>query len=80
MLTISIVAFCVALLVFAFVAPRLSKKPERGGKRSLGKAASWMAKAPGRIGRWLAKPFHIGQKAVGKSGSTGRKARRKSPV
>jgi hypothetical protein len=79
-MTIAIVAgFCVLLLILAFVAPRLSRGPERGGQKVLGFGSRGASKAPGKLGRWLAKPFHSSQKAVSKSGSTGRKGRSKLP-
>jgi hypothetical protein len=80
-MTIAIVAgFCVLLLILAFVAPRLSRGPERGGQKVLGFGTRGASKAPGKLGRWLAKPFQSSQKAVSKSGSTGRKGRSKLPL
>jgi hypothetical protein len=80
-MTIAIVAgFCVLLLIFAFLAPRLSRHPERGGQKVLGFGSRGASKAPGKLGRWLAKPFQSSQKAVSKSGSAGRKGRRKLPL
>jgi hypothetical protein len=80
-MTIAIVAgFCVLLLILAFVAPRLSRHPERGGQKVLGFGSRGASKAPGKLGRWLAKPFQSSQKAVSKSGSAGRKGRRKLPL
>lgn len=80
-MTIAIVAgFCVLLLVLAFLAPRLSKGPERGGQKVLSFGSSGASKAPGKLGKWLAKPFHNSKKAVSKSGSTGRKGRSKLPL
>ena len=80
-MTIAIVAaFCVLLLILAFVAPRLSRHPERGGQKVLGFGSRGASKAPGKLGHWLAKPFHSSSKAVSKSGSTGRKGRSKLPL
>ena len=80
-MTIAIVAgFCLFLLVCAFLFPRLSRHPERGGQRLLGFGSRSAGKAPGKAGRWLAKPFHTSQKAVSKSGSAGRKGRSKLPL
>jgi hypothetical protein len=80
-MTIAIVAgFCVLLLILAFLAPRLSRHPERGGQKVLGFGSRGASKAPGKLGRWLAKPFQSSQKAVSKSGSAGRKGRRKLPL
>lgn len=80
MIIAGVAIFCALLLILAFVAPRLSHGPERGGKKALGKPAAAMSKAPGKLGEWFSKPFHKGQKAIGKSGSAGRKARGKTPV
>ena len=74
-----VVAFCVVLLVLAFLAPRLSRHAERGGKAPAHLGARGAHKAPG-IGHWLAKPFESASKWISKSGSAGRKARGKTPV
>jgi hypothetical protein len=75
-----VVAFCVLLLILAFLAPRLSRHPERGGQRVLGVGSRSAGKAPGPLGRWLRKPFQTSQKAVSKSGSAGRRGRGKMPI
>jgi Family of unknown function (DUF6411) len=80
MLIAAVVAFCILLLILAFVAPRLSRHPERGGQKVLGTGSRGAGKAPGPLGRWLRKPFQTSQKAVSKSGSTGRKGRGKMPL
>jgi hypothetical protein len=74
-----IVGVCVVLLVLAFLFPRLSRHPERGTQGVLGVGRSGASKAPGPLGRWLAKPFSSSQRWVGKSGSAGRKGRRRMP-
>jgi hypothetical protein len=80
-MTIAIViAFCVLLLILAFLAPRLSRHPERGGQRVLGLGSRGAGKAPGPLGRWLRKPFSTSQRAVSKSGSAGRRGRSKMPL
>jgi hypothetical protein len=80
-MTIAIViAFCIVLLILAFLAPRLSRHPERGGQKILGFGSRGAGKAPGKLGRLLQKPFHTSQKAVAKSGSTGRRGRGKLPL
>ncbi|CAB4906684.1 unannotated protein [freshwater metagenome] len=79
MLIAGIVAFCLLLLVAAFVFPRLSRGPEDGAKGVLGLGGRGASKAPGRLGHWLAKPFRSSSKAVGKSGSKGREGRSKLP-
>ena len=79
-MTIAIVAiFCVVLLVLAFLVPRLSHGPERQGSRAAGAPTKITGKAPGKLGHWLSKPFRSSQKAIHKSGSTGRKGRGKMP-
>jgi hypothetical protein len=79
-MTIAIIAiFCVLLLILAFLLPRLSHGPERHGSRAAGAPTKVTGKAPGKFGQWLSKPFRSGQKAIHKSGSTGRKGRGKLP-
>jgi hypothetical protein len=80
MLIGGIIAFCVLLLVLAFVFPRLSKHPERAGQGVLGVGNRGASKAPGKLGHWLSKPFQSSQKAVSKSGHAGRKGRGKMPL
>jgi hypothetical protein len=79
-MTIAIIAgFCVLLLILAFLFPRLSRGPERGGEKVAGAPTKATSKAPGKLGVWLSKPFRSGQKAIDKSGSAGRKGRSKMP-
>ncbi len=80
MLIAAIAAFCVLLLILAFLAPRLSRGPERGGQKVLGVGGRGAGKAPGPLGRWFRKPFSTSQKAVSKSGSAGRRGRDKMPM
>ena len=75
-----VVGFCVLLLILAFLAPRLSRHPERGGQKVLGVGGRGAGKAPGPLGRWFRKPFTTSQKAVSKSGSAGRRGRSKMPL
>ena len=77
MTLIAVAAFCVFLLIFAFVFPRLSRHPERGGKRVMGFGSRGASKAPGKLGTWLSKPFSSSSKAMGKSAEAGRKGRGK---
>ena len=80
-MTIAAVAvFCVLILILAFLFPRLSRGPERGGQKVIGAPTKATSKAPGKLGHWLSKPFSSGQKAVGKSGSAGRTGRDKMPL
>ena len=80
MTIVAVVAFCVLLLILAFLAPRLSRHPERGGQKVLGAGGRSAGKAPGPLGRLLRKPFQTSQKAVSKSGSAGRRGRSKMPL
>ena len=80
MTILAVVGFCVLLLILAVLAPRLSRHPERGGQKVLGTGGRAAGKAPGPLGRWLRKPFSTSQKAVSKSGSTGRRGRSKMPL
>ena len=80
-MTIAAVAgFCVLILILAFLAPRLSRHPERGGQKVLGLGGRGASKAPGPLGRFARKPFDQSQKMVSKSGQTGRKGRSKLPL
>ncbi|MEU8872101.1 DUF6411 family protein [Streptomyces javensis] len=75
----AIVGICVVLAVLAFLVPRLSRRPERGTQRTLGAGSRVGGKAPGLLGRILSKPFRSSSKAVGRSGSAGRRARGHMP-
>lgn len=75
-----IVGVCIVLLVLAFLLPRLSRHPQRGVDKTLGIGQSGASKAPGRLGRWLQKPFSHSRKATNKSAQTGREARSKFPT
>jgi hypothetical protein len=79
MLIGGIIALCIILGILAFLAPRLSRGPERGSQKALGLGGRGAGKAPGPLGRWFRKPFSTSQKAVSKSTSTGRKGRSKMP-
>jgi hypothetical protein len=79
MLIAGIIAFCILIAVLAFLAPRLSRGPQHGGQSVLSLGGRGASKAPGRLGRWLAKPFHTSSRAVGRSGAAGRRGRSKMP-
>jgi hypothetical protein len=79
MLVAAIIGFCVLVFLVAILAPRISSYLERGGKKPLGAGQRAGAKAPGRLGTWLQKPFSKSSRAVGKSGSKGRETRSKLP-
>lgn len=74
-----VIGVCVVLLILAFVAPRLSRYPERGVERTYGEGGRLAGKAPSPLGRWLRKPFDSANKWTGKSGAAGRRGRDKAP-
>ena len=80
MLIGAVVVICILLLVAAFVAPRLSSGPQRGVNRAFGEGQRAAGKAPGRLGRWMQKPFSTSKRAANKSASTGRRGRGKLPL
>jgi hypothetical protein len=77
MLIAGIIAFCILLFVVALLAPRISRRMERGGDAPLRGGQRAAGKAPGRLGHWLQKPFGKSRRAVHKSGSAGRQTRSK---
>jgi hypothetical protein len=80
MLIAGVIALCVLLLILAFLAPRLSRGPQHGADAAFGAGARGAGKAPGRLGRWLSKPFSSSRRAVDKSASAGRRGRSKMPL
>jgi hypothetical protein len=80
MIIAAVAGFCVLLLVLAFVFPRLSRGPEKGGHKVVGVGQRGAGKAPGKLGHWLSKPFVSAQKAISKSGNAGRRGRGKMPL
>jgi hypothetical protein len=80
MIVATAIGICVLLLVLAFLLPRLSRGPQRGVNKLFGSGARAGGKAPGRLGRWLSKPFSTSNRAANKSASTGRRARGKMPL
>lgn len=74
-----IVAICIVLLILGFLVPRLSSYPQRGVDRAFGTGSRAASKAPGRLGRWLSKPFDSSRKAADKSAAAGRRGRGKMP-
>jgi hypothetical protein len=80
MLVAAIAAFCVLLLIFAFVAPRLSRGPQNAADKATGAGQRGASHAPGKLGRWLQKPFGTSRRAVDKSASAGRRGRGKLPL
>jgi Family of unknown function (DUF6411) len=79
MLIAAIVAVCVLLLILGFLAPRLSRHPQRGVDRTLGAGQQGLAHAPGPLGRWLPKPLRTSRRAADESASAGRRGRSKLP-
>ena len=73
----AVIAFCVLILILAFLVPRLSRYPERGGQKVMSTGSRGAGKAPGTLGRWLSKPFNQSSTALSKSGSAGRRGRAK---
>jgi Family of unknown function (DUF6411) len=80
MLLAGVIALCILLAILAFLAPRLSRHPQHGASRAFGLGAQGGSKAPGRLGKWFAKPFRTSQKAVNKSAEEGRRGRGKLPI
>jgi hypothetical protein len=74
-----VVGICVLLAILAFVAPRLSRKPQRVVQRTYSVSGNAAGKAPGKLGRWLRKPFDSANKWTGKSAAAGRRERGKAP-
>jgi Family of unknown function (DUF6411) len=75
-----VIAVCIVLFIVGFVVPRFSHKPQHEAQHAFGLFGRSASKAPGPLGRWLAKPFGKSSRAAGKSASAGRKARSKMPV
>jgi hypothetical protein len=80
MLIAAVVVVCIVLLVLAFLAPRLSIWPQRGVDRTIGTGQQAAGAAPGRLGRWLQKPFGTARRATDKSAGTGRRGRSRLPL
>jgi hypothetical protein len=79
MTILAVIAFCIVLLVLAFLAPRLSRHFQKAGDKPLQLGQRGASNAPGKLGEWLSKPFGKSRKAVSKSGSKGREGRSKAP-
>jgi hypothetical protein len=74
-----VIVLCIVLAILAFLFPRLSRHPEHASERAIGLGGRGAGKAPGRLGRWLRKPFSTSGKAVAKSSDAGRRGRSKMP-
>jgi Family of unknown function (DUF6411) len=79
MLIAAIVVVCVVLLILGFLVPRLSSHPQHGVDEVLGGGQRGASHAPGKLGRWLQKPFSRSRRAADKSAATGRRGRGKLP-
>jgi hypothetical protein len=80
MVVAAVIAFCIVLVVLAFVLPRMSRPVQSGGDRTLAVGQRAGGSAPGFLGRLFSRPFSSGRKAVNKSGSAGRRGRGKLPL
>jgi hypothetical protein len=80
MVIAGVIALCIVLAILAFIAPRLSRHPQHGASAAFGAGARGSSKAPGKLGKWLAKPFRTSQKAVNRSAADGRRGRSKLPL
>ncbi|CAM5467904.1 MULTISPECIES: DUF6411 family protein [Streptomyces] len=79
MMIAAVIGLCLVLAVLAFLLPRLSRHPQNGAQRTLGLGSRAGSKAPGVLGRLFSKPFRSSSRAVGRSGSAGRRARGRLP-
>lgn len=79
MLIAAIAVVCIVLLILAFLLPRLSSYPQRGVDEALTGAQRGASHAPGKLGRWLQKPFSSSRKAADKSAGMGRRGRGHMP-
>ncbi|MFG3660579.1 DUF6411 family protein [Streptomyces sp. NPDC047706] len=79
MMIAGIIVACVVLAALAFLLPRLSRHPQNGAQRTLGFGSRAGSKAPGPLGRLFSKPFRSSSRALGRSGSAGRRARGRMP-
>lgn len=76
----AVVVLCILMLVAGFVAPTLSRHPQRGMNKVIGFPRLLVAQLPGPLGRWAAKPFDSTRKHANRSASKGREARDKLPL
>ena len=66
---------CVVLFVTGLAAPGRSRKAQRAVDMKLDTLQGEAGRAPGRLGKWLARPFAKSEKATNKSARAGRKTR-----
>ena len=72
-----VVAVCILLGILAFLAPRLSRQPQRGVNRAFSGGQREASRLPGGLGRWLQRPFSFSRRAANRSASAGRRGRAK---
>lgn len=77
-LAVLVALAAIALFVYAFARPSASRNAERAVDKPLATAQHSVARAPGRLGGWLAKPFTQSRKATRKSAEAGRETRKKT--
>lgn len=80
MTIIAAVVLCIVMLVISFLAPTLSRHPQRGMNKVIGYPRYLVGKLPGPLGRWAAKPFASTQKHANRSAAKGRRGRSKLPL
>jgi len=60
----AVIGFCILLLILAFLFPRLSRHPERGGQKVMSTGSRGASKAPGKLGKWFTEVTLLGQDNV----------------
>lgn len=80
MTIVAIIALCIVMLVIGFIAPTLSRHPQRGMNKVIGFPRYIVSMLPGPLGRWAAKPFDSTQKHANRSAEKGRSGRAKLPL
>lgn len=70
---------CMVLFVIGVVAPGRSRTAQQAVDEKLETLQGASARAPGRLGKWLAKPFGKSERATNKSARAGRRTRSKLP-
>jgi hypothetical protein len=76
----AVIVICIVLAILAFLVPRLSRGPQKGVDKALSVPQRGAGAAPGKLGRWLQKPFSSSRKATNRSAAAGRKGRGKLPL
>ncbi len=74
LVVVGALAYAVLFLI-GVVAPRSSRKAQRAVDAKLETLQGDAARAPGRLGKWLARPFRQSEQATNKSARAGRRAR-----